>query len=321
MGGSQPALVGTSEATAEFMQRRAQEVAARDKAERAGRGVWAASTSTGDGLSAPRTAEVVALGARLIDRQLAAPPRETTVDLQPQADVRPATQAGRALGVGGAQPQHQGSQGASYGGMYAPPPGDLAELRQQQAQFARTTREIGEQNSWLAIPALAPVAAVFGLEGAAAIASRAIGAEAIQGPLNFVNREAWQRGAQRIAQALSDTEKNALRSAARVKLARANGISTKVMQAEVHHSDPLEWAHLKPNADPNRLANLWGLRGEAHDIATRAWADFSRSLKGRVPTQAELMEAKLRIDRMVEAYIRRAGVPRSNTPPREGGPI
>jgi hypothetical protein len=71
------------------------------------------------------------------------------------------------------------------------------------------------------------------------------------------------------------------------------------MEAQVHHSDPLEWAHLKPNADPNRLANLWALRREAHDIATNAWSAFSRSLQGRVPTQAEIMEAKLRIDRMV----------------------
>lgn len=93
------------------------------------------------------------------------------------------------------------------------------------------------------------------------------------------------------------------------------------MKAQVHHSDPLEWAHLKPAADPNRLANLWALRAEAHDIATRAWAEFARQLNGRVPTLAEQMGAKLRIDRMVDAYIRRAGVPRSNRPPRKGGKI
>jgi hypothetical protein len=56
---------------------------------------------------------------------------------------------------------------------------------------------------------------------------------------NFADREAWQRGAQKAAQALSDAEKNALRAAARARLARANGISTSEMQAEVHHSDPL----------------------------------------------------------------------------------
>lgn len=92
------------------------------------------------------------------------------------------------------------------------------------------------------------------------------------------------------------------------------------MRAEVHHSDPLEYAHLKLGADPNRLANLWGLRKEAHAIASREWAEFGRELNGRMPTQAELMQAKLRIDRMVELYIRRAGVPRSNRPPGKGGP-
>ena len=120
---------------------------------------------------------------------------------------------------------------------------------------------------------------------------------------------------------MSDAEKDALRGAARTRFARANGVSASEMQAEVHHSDPLEWAHLKPDADPNRLANLWGLRKEAHAIATREWGAFTRALEGRIPTQAEVMEAKLRIDRLVEPYIRRAGLPRSNRRPGKGGPL
>jgi hypothetical protein len=205
----------------------------------------------------------------------------------------------------------------TYGALRAPAPSDqdLAELRRQQAAFANTTRQIDIHNSWFAVPALAPAVVALGLGAAGEWATGEAAPAAGRAVANFADREAWQRGAQKAAQALSDTEKNALRAAARARLARANGISTSEMQAEVHHSDPLEWAHLKPDADPNRLANLWGLRGEAHDVATRAWADFSRALKGRVPTQAELMEAKLRIDRMVEPFIRRAGVPRSNTPP------
>jgi hypothetical protein len=208
-------------------------------------------------------------------------------------------------------------QTIAYGALRAPAPSDqdLAELRRQQAAFANTTRQIDIHNSWFAVPALAPAVVALGLGAAGEWATGEAAPAAGRAVANFADREAWQRGAQKAAQALSDTEKNALRAAARARLARANGISTSEMQAEVHHSDPLEWAHLKPDADPNRLANLWGLRGEAHDIATRAWADFSRALKGRVPTQAELMEAKLRIDRMVEPFIRRAGVPRSNTPP------
>ncbi|MFL5296517.1 MAG: hypothetical protein ACJ798_09070 [Phenylobacterium sp.] len=215
------------------------------------------------------------------------------------------------------------AQTIAYGALRAPAPSDqeLAELRRQQAAFSDTARKIDLQNSWLAVPALAPALVAMGLGAAGEWATGEIAPEAGQAVANFVDREAWQRGAQKAAQALSDAEKNALRAAGRAKFARANGISASDMQAEVHHSDPLEWAHLKPNADPNRLANLWGLRGEAHDIATRAWADFTRGLKGRIPTQAELMQPKLRIDRMVEPYLRHAGVPRSNTPPREGGPI
>lgn len=112
-----------------------------------------------------------------------------------------------------------------------------------------------------------------------------------------------------------------MREAAREKLARANGISAAEMNATVHHSRPLEWAHLFPKADPNSLANLWALRQTAHNIATSEWAAFRAALRGRIPTQAEIMAAKLRIDRLVEVYIRRAGVPRSNKPTNKGGPI
>lgn len=241
-------------------------------------------------------------------------PRQSTL-------VRPPTSGAGQSPAQALTPRSTTARSIAYGALRTPAPSDqeLAELRRQQAAFGDTTGKVDRQNSWLAIPALAPAAAVFGLEGAAALAGRALGAEGIEGPLNFVNREAWQSGAQKAAQALSDAEKNALRAAARTKFARANGISAREMQAEVHHSDPLEWAHLKPNADPNRLANLWGLRGEAHVIATREWSAFTRSLKGRIPSQAELMEAKLRIDRLVEPYLRRAGLPRSNRPPGKGG--
>lgn len=93
------------------------------------------------------------------------------------------------------------------------------------------------------------------------------------------------------------------------------------MKADVHHIDPLEWAHLKPGVDPNRLSNLSALRPEAHAIATREWISFKQSLAGRTPSLAELMGAKLRIDRLVAPYVRRAGVPRSNVPRGKGGPI
>jgi len=45
------------------------------------------------------------------------------------------------------------------------------ELRRQQAQFAQIRRELDLRNSWMAIPALAPAAAVLGVEAAAALAA------------------------------------------------------------------------------------------------------------------------------------------------------
>lgn len=62
------------------------------------------------------------------------------------------------------------------------------ELRRQQAQFAQTRRELDVQNSWMAIPALAPAAAVMGLEGAAAIAARLAPAAVAQTPLLLTQR-------------------------------------------------------------------------------------------------------------------------------------
>ena len=57
-------------------------------------------------------------------------------------------------------------------GMYRGSDAEIAELRRQQAEFKKTERAISRENAWMAIPALAPVAAVMGLEGAAYIAGR-----------------------------------------------------------------------------------------------------------------------------------------------------
>lgn len=324
MAASQLARGGVGETVAEFMERRRREVGRREQAEAAGRSAWAASTTTGQSWSAPRTADVVALGAQTLDGQ-AKPDRGTATNVQPTQRQVPAPMASRPTAgprtAFALSTQPGQAAGSSYGRLYAPPADDLPELRRQQAEFARVTREIDKQNSWFAIPALAPVAALVGLETAAAIGGRTLASEAASGPLNFLDREAWQQGAQRAAQALTEQAKTALRAQARIKYARANGIAARDMFAEVHHSEPLEWAHLKPGVDPNRLANLSALRNEAHAIATREWAAFKGALNRRMPSQAELMQVKLRIDRMVEPYIRRAGLPRSNKPPGKGGLI
>ncbi len=214
----------------------------------------------------------------------------------------------------GAPPKQQGTR---YGQLSAPPVDGLAELRRQQAEFERTRREIAQQNSWMAVPALAPVAAPFLLEGAAILANAARPAPRVPGPLNLPEREAWQRA---IRQAYSTAEKNRLREQARLVFERANRIPAKKMESDVHHSDPLQWAHLKPEADPNRLANLWALPPTEHNLATQQWRAFDRSLQGRTPSHAELMAAKLRIDRSVQEYVRRPGLSRWKIPPKDGGP-
>jgi hypothetical protein len=137
-------------------------------------------------------------------------------------------------------------------------------------------------------------------------------------PLNFLEREAWQgrSAVEQTARGLSDAAKAALRRQARDRFARASGISASEMGAKVHHIEPLEYAHLKPVADPNRLANLSGLLDEAHQIASNEWTAFRTALKGRIPSQAEIMATKLRIDRMVAPYIQRAGVSRPGPTPK-----
>lgn len=214
-------------------------------------------------------------------------------------------------------------QEARYGQLYAPPANDLSELRRQQAAFARKQHEIAWENKWLAAPALAPVIAPFLAEGGAAALGRGLAkaaptTEATPGPLFLTDRETWQRA---FRQAYTTAEKNSLRRKAGQILARANGIHPDRMMADVHHSEPLAYAHLKSAVDPNRLSNLWALRPEAHVSPTREWNAFTRSLQGRDPTPAELMREKLRVDQLVAPYIRRGGVPRSNKPRWKGGPI
>jgi len=74
--------------------------------------------------------------------------------------------------------------------------------------------------------------------------------------------------------------------------------------------------HLKPAADSNRLANLWGLPEEVHQLATNEWTAFRNALRGREPSQAEVMAMKLKIDRMVAPYIRRPGLPQPGPIPK-----
>lgn len=77
--------------------------------------------------------------------------------------------------------------------MYKGSDPDIAELRRQQAEFRKTERAIGRENAWMAVPALAPVAAVMGLEGAAYIAGRLAPAVAQRAPLVLQRADPYLR--------------------------------------------------------------------------------------------------------------------------------
>jgi len=79
------------------------------------------------------------------------------------------------------------------GGRSAAPAEDLTDLRRQQAEFKKTQRAIGNENAWMAIPALAPAAAVMGLEGAAYIAGRLAPAAVQRAPLALEKAEPYLR--------------------------------------------------------------------------------------------------------------------------------
>ena len=55
------------------------------------------------------------------------------------------------------------------------PRDDFDEFRRQQAEFTKMQHEEQRKNAWFAVPALAPVAAVMGLEGLGWGAARALG--------------------------------------------------------------------------------------------------------------------------------------------------
>lgn len=77
--------------------------------------------------------------------------------------------------------------------MYRGSDADIAELRRQQAEFKKTERAISRENAWMAVPALGPVAAVMGLEGAAYVAGRLAPAVAQRAPLVLQRADPYLR--------------------------------------------------------------------------------------------------------------------------------
>jgi hypothetical protein len=196
----------------------------------------------------------------------------------------------------------------------------LAALRQQQAQFGQIRNDLDIRYSPYALPALLP-AALLAPEALAGIGIRGLLSAPESAAFDFPELDAWQvrpSPEAPTAPAAANSGNSFPYAAGRARLARANGISASDMNAHVHHSLPVQYTDNFPNADPNRLANLWALKPPAHQIANNLWAQFGRSLAGRSPSQAEIMAQKLKVDREVAPYIQRAGIPRSNTP--NGGP-
>lgn len=73
------------------------------------------------------------------------------------------------------------------------PEGEIIELRRKQEEFKKTTRALDRENAVLAIPALAPVAAVLGLEGAAYVGGLLAPTIARRAPLVLQEAEPYLR--------------------------------------------------------------------------------------------------------------------------------
>jgi hypothetical protein len=260
----------------------------RGQAETAGRSLWAQATRAGKNLSEPEPSDIAAIGAQFLK--------------------------------GGAPSARAPASHASDPPFVATPDAStLAALRQQQAWIKQTQLDpLDKQNSWMAAIALAPAALLgFDLPAGLGIGSWA---EPALGVTDFPELEAWQAQLERqLGRALTKNEKDALREIARERWAQANGVSAKEMGTQVHHEDPLEYAHLKPDADPNRLSNLLGLRPPGHAVANRAWDLFRRSLGGAQPTPAQVMAQKLWVNPTLEPYVVRPGLPQPPPEPPVGG--
>ena len=315
------------ESIAEWMERRRREVAARGPdAEPAGRAAWAAGGLNGEPLYAPSQCDVVALGARVLlkdhgaervdpvggcsNLDIATGPGQTNwpparTQIRPLA-YQPNPISGRTSPSETARPS-------------ALQDDEMTRLRREQTAFKEVVREESRRNSWMAIPALAPLAVPIFAEGAALLTGRLAAPQFSRSPLNFLQQESTLAPKSPLARPgptvrpspkpRAEVEENAIRRAARDRYARAYGGRASDWAGQVHHRVALRFRELFPNADPNRLANLQALEEEAHLVVTRATAAWVRGL-GRVPTQAEVMAHTLRMDKLVEPYILRAGVPR-----------
>lgn len=322
MAGFQPASNDVrAEGIVKWMERRRREVAARGPdAELAGRAEWETGIVAGELPFAPRPADVVTLGVRATQRGRG---EERSSPVAAASPTSASTSNWTPMRWTTAQPQAQpmAYRSASTAGVAAPATtrpsheDEMAKLRCKQAVFKDVVREESRRNSWMAIPALAPVAAVLLAEGAGLLASRVAVSQLNRAPLNLLGRELGLAPKpapvpKPSTSPLTTGQKSGIRDAARARFGRANPAYNRRWEVDIHHRVDLRFAHLFPKADPNRLANLEALQKGARNIATQATNAFVRSLRGREPTQAEVMEHVLKVDKLIETYLVRGGVPR-----------
>ena len=191
----------------------------------------------------------------------------------------------------------------------------LSELREQQASLHDEKRRLDgtPQNLLFAGGALAAPALLLGSELIGGFGFRA--ARAIGRPAEF-NIPPRQR-------ALNRDEKIPIWEEGRPVFGRTNSMTASEMatpsggrgprQGEVHHRAPNEHANKFPGADPNRPENLQAIPKEVHSVVTTEWNKLVRSL-GRQPSPVEVEQFRQKMDRLIEPYTLRRGLPRP--PPR-----
>jgi hypothetical protein len=102
-----------------------------------------------------------------------------------------------------------------------------------------------------------------------------------------------------LTQPLTTDQKEALRRAATSLFSKVYPRYLR-QQVEVHHRVPLEWSHLFPQADPNRISNLQGLSSPQQlRKATEMWSSFrdAHRRSGHPPTPQQVLRFATLVDR------------------------
>jgi RHS repeat-associated protein len=109
----------------------------------------------------------------------------------------------------------------------------------------------------------------------------------------FFRQQLWSGS---ITSKLSRGESKAYRSEATDIWRDLIGFPPGGMGLQIHHRIPLEWSHLLPNAHPNRLSNLVGIRAARHEEVNESWRQWKSSFGDREPTPLEVMKKALEVD-------------------------